>query len=50
MLRAIPLRTPAMAMPLPLTLLTAGSHGIHYLPRDIQALDKTSRKILDRFL
>lgn len=32
------------------TLLIADSHGIHFLLRDIHALDKTSRKILDRFL
>jgi hypothetical protein len=31
-------------------LLIADSHGIHFLIRNIQALDKTSRKILDRFL
>ena len=34
----------------PTTLLIADSHGIHFLLRDIHALDKTSRKILDRFL
>lgn len=34
----------------PSTLLIADSHGIHFLLRDIHALDKTSRKILDRFL
>ncbi|WP_423198471.1 MULTISPECIES: cyanophycin metabolism-associated DUF1854 family protein [unclassified Cupriavidus] len=32
------------------TLLIADSHGIHYLIRDLLALDKPSRKILDRFL
>jgi hypothetical protein len=31
-------------------ILIADSHGVHFLIRDIQALDKTSRKILDRFL
>lgn len=31
-------------------LLIADSHGIHYLIRDLAALDKGSRKILDRFL
>jgi len=31
-------------------LLVADSHGIHYLIRDLQALDKGSRRILDRFL
>lgn len=31
-------------------LLISDSHGIHYLIRDINALDKPSRKILDRFL
>jgi hypothetical protein len=31
-------------------LLIADSNGIHYLIRDRYALDKTSRKILDRFL
>ncbi len=31
-------------------LLIADSHGIHFLIRDIQALDKASRKLLDRFL
>lgn len=31
-------------------LLIADSHGIQYLIRDLQALDKGSRKILDRFL
>jgi hypothetical protein len=34
----------------PSTLLIADSHGIHFLIRDISALDKTSRKIMDRFL
>jgi len=32
------------------TLLIADSHGIHYLVRDLSAMDKTSRKMLDRFL
>jgi Domain of unknown function (DUF1854) len=32
------------------TLLVADSHGIQFLLRDVQALDKHSRKILDRFL
>lgn len=32
------------------TLLIADSHGIEFLIRDVQALDKTSRKLLDRFL
>ncbi|WP_439894080.1 cyanophycin metabolism-associated DUF1854 family protein (plasmid) [Ralstonia sp. 25C] len=32
------------------TLLISDSHGIHYLIRDQLALDKASRKILDRFL
>ncbi|MBL8471195.1 MAG: DUF1854 domain-containing protein [Rhodocyclaceae bacterium] len=32
------------------TLLIADSHGIHFLIRDIQKLDKPSRKLLDRFL
>ena len=32
------------------TLLISDSHGIHYLIRDQSALDKPSRKILDRFL
>lgn len=32
------------------TLLIADSHGIHFLVRDILALDKHSRKLLDRFL
>ena len=32
------------------TLLISDSHGIHYLIRDHFALDKPSRKILDRFL
>ena len=32
------------------TLLVADSHGIHFLIRDIQALDAASRKLLDRFL
>jgi Domain of unknown function (DUF1854) len=31
-------------------LLIADSHGIHFLVPDILALDKHSRKILDRFL
>jgi hypothetical protein len=31
-------------------LLVADSHGIHFLVPDILALDKHSRKILDRFL
>jgi hypothetical protein len=32
------------------TLLVSDSHGIQYLIRDPQALDKASRKLLDRFL
>lgn len=32
------------------SLLIADAHGVHFLVRDIQRLDKTSRKILDRFL
>ncbi|KWR89555.1 cyanophycin metabolism-associated DUF1854 family protein [Cupriavidus sp. IDO] len=32
------------------TLLISDSHGIHYLIRDLMALDKPSRKLLDRFL
>jgi hypothetical protein len=32
------------------TLLIADSHGIHFLIRDLSALDRHSRKILDRFL
>ncbi|ANY15579.1 DUF1854 domain-containing protein [Bordetella pseudohinzii] len=32
------------------TLLISDSHGIHYLIRDALALDRHSRKILDRFL
>ncbi len=32
------------------TLLIEDSHGIHFLIRDLQALDRASRKLLDRFL
>jgi hypothetical protein len=32
------------------TLLIADTHGVQYLIRDTQALDKGSKKILDRFL
>jgi hypothetical protein len=32
------------------TLLIADANGIQFLIRDVQALDKTSRKLLDRFL
>ena len=32
------------------TLLIADSNGIHFLVRDINTLDKASRKLLDRFL
>jgi hypothetical protein len=32
------------------TLMVADNHGIHFLIRDMFALDKHSRKILDRFL
>ncbi|TWG82649.1 uncharacterized protein DUF1854 [Cupriavidus gilardii J11] len=32
------------------TLLISDNHGIHYLIRNPQALDKPSRKLLDRFL
>jgi hypothetical protein len=32
------------------TLMVSDSHGIHYLIRDLMALDKRSRKLLDRFL
>lgn len=31
-------------------LLIADSHGVQYLIRDFAALDRTSRKLLDRFL
>lgn len=34
----------------PASLLVSDSHGIHFLIRDMAALDKHSRKILDRFL
>jgi hypothetical protein len=32
------------------TLLVADSHGVQYLIRDLFALDRHSRKLLDRFL
>lgn len=32
------------------TLLISDSHGIHYLIRSLDSLDKASRKLLDRFL
>lgn len=32
------------------TLIIADSHGVQYLIRDMQGLDKASRKLLDRFL
>jgi hypothetical protein len=32
------------------TLLIADAHGVQYLVRDIQGLDRGSRKLLDRFL
>ena len=32
------------------TLLIADTHGIHFLIRDLVAMDRHSRKILDRFL
>ncbi|RJG04678.1 DUF1854 domain-containing protein [Noviherbaspirillum cavernae] len=32
------------------TLIIADSHGVQYLIRDLQAMDKGSRKLLDRFL
>jgi len=32
------------------TLLIADSHGIQFLVRDVTALDRHSRKLLDRFL
>ncbi|MDE2406453.1 MAG: DUF1854 domain-containing protein [Xanthomonadaceae bacterium] len=31
-------------------LLIADSHGVHYLVQDIAALDRNSKKLLDRFL
>lgn len=34
----------------PPALLIADAHGIQYLVRDLQALDRKSRKLLDRFL
>ncbi|HCN90724.1 MAG TPA: DUF1854 domain-containing protein [Oxalobacteraceae bacterium] len=34
----------------PAALLVSDNHGIHFLIRDTAALDKHSRKILDRFL
>lgn len=32
------------------TLMIGDNHGVQYLIRDTQSLDKTSRKLLDRFL
>ncbi|MBV2234359.1 MAG: DUF1854 domain-containing protein [Sterolibacterium sp.] len=32
------------------TLLIADSHGLHFLIRDLQQLDRTSRRLLDHFL
>ena len=32
------------------TLLIADSHGVHYLIKDLAALDRGSKKLLDRFL
>ena len=32
------------------SLLIADAHGVHFLVREMQRLDKISRKILDRFL
>jgi hypothetical protein len=32
------------------TLLIVDAHGVQFLIRDVQGLDKTSRKLLDRFL
>jgi hypothetical protein len=32
------------------TLLVSDSHGIHFLIRDLDRLDKDSRRILDRFM
>ena len=32
------------------TLIIADTHGVQFLIRDMQALDKASRNILDRFL
>jgi hypothetical protein len=32
------------------TLIINDSHGVQYLIRDLQAMDKGSRKLLDRFL
>lgn len=32
------------------TLMIGDSHGIHYLVRDVESLDRASRKLLDRFL
>ena len=32
------------------SLLIADNHGVHFVIRDLHALDKVSRKILDRFL
>lgn len=32
------------------TLLIADNHGIHYLVRDVETLDRHSRRLLDRFL
>lgn len=32
------------------TLLIGDSHGVQYLIRDLQSLDKTSRRLLDRFM
>ena len=32
------------------TLLIGDSHGVQYLIRDLSSLDKTSRRLLDRFM
>jgi hypothetical protein len=34
----------------PTTLLIGDSHGVQYLIRDLTRLDKTSRRLLDRFM
>ena len=34
----------------PATLLIGDSHGVQYLIRDLASLDKTSRRLLDRFM
>lgn len=53
-IRRLPASSPTPASPsshaAPLSLLITDQHGLHYRVRDVTALDRHSRRLLDRFM